>query len=91
MTEEGKTEQEIYGSEFSLEEGGWRNLGDNDHQYEALFIYFGEEFEIRFQATYLNGSISVYDLSTRGRVMILDDNINVEWGGSSNPEDDYDE
>ncbi len=91
ISDEEKIEQEIYGSEFSLEEDGWRNLGDGDRQYEALFIYFGEDFKILFQATCFEGRTKIYPLSVQGEVKIVDDNIDVEYVGSGNHQDDYDE
>jgi len=80
-------EQQISGSEFALEEDGWRNLGDGDRQYEALFIYHGEEFEISFQATYLQGKVTCYELSVEGDVKVVDEDIDVEYIGSD--EEDY--
>lgn len=82
------SEQEIDGSEFSLEEGGWRNLGDGDHQYEALFIYFGENFNISFRATYFDGQTTIYPPRAEGEARIIDQDIDVEYCGSSDPEDD---
>jgi hypothetical protein len=86
-----KTEQTTDGSEFSLQEGGWRNLGDGDRQYEALFIYFGDDFKILFQATYFDGKTTCYDATTEGDVRIIDDNLNVQYVGSGNEEDDFEE
>ena len=87
---DGSTEeQQINGSEFSLEEDGWRNLGDGDRQYEALFVYHGEEFQISFQATYLQGKVTCYELAAEGSVKVIDEDIGVEYIGSGNDEDDY--
>lgn len=85
-----KIEQEIDGSEFSLEEDGWRNLGDGDRQYEALFIYLEEDFKIYFQATHFDGKTTIYPLSIEGEVKIIDQDIDVELFGSDDPEDDDD-
>jgi len=90
ISDEERIEQEIYGSEFGLEEDGWRNLGDGDRQYEALFIYFGEDFKISFQATYFDGRTTMYPLSVEGQAKIIDEDIDVEYAGSGDPEDDYD-
>lgn len=81
--------QIVNGSEFGLEEDCWRDIGDGDHQYEALFIYFGDEFKILFQATFFDGKITCYNFTTEGEVKIINDNINVEYTGSGNEEDDY--
>ncbi|QWT46562.1 hypothetical protein [Azospira inquinata] len=79
--------QQISGSEFVLEADNWRNLGDGDRQYEVLFIYHGEEFEISFQATYLQGTVNCYELSAEGNVTIVEDDIDVEYIGSDEEDD----
>lgn len=86
-----KVEQTVSALNFSLEEYDRRNLGDGDHQYEALFIYFSDEFKILFQATYFGGKATRYECTTEGDVKITDDNIGVEYVGSGNEEDDFDE
>jgi len=84
----GTEEQEVRGSEFALEEDGWRNLGDGDRQYEALFVFHGEEFGISFQATYLQGRVTCSELSVEGDVKVVYDDIDVEYIGGDE-DDDY--
>ncbi|OOF01030.1 hypothetical protein BZG79_15465, partial [Salinivibrio sp. MA427] len=80
-------EVEIAASDFSLEEGDMRHIGDGDYQYEALYIYHGDDAEISFQATNFKGNVSMYPYSTSGNIEILEDNLSVE--GLDYDEDDY--
>ncbi|MBU2952310.1 hypothetical protein [Marinobacter sp. F3R08] len=91
VEEEGgqKEEQVIQGSEFSLEEDGWRSLGDGYRQYEALFIYFGDDFEISFQVTCRGGHVTRSPYRIDGAVTIIEDNITVAYAGSGNDDDDW--
>ena len=91
VSDDEKIEKEVDGSEFGLEEGSWRELGEGARQYEAPFNYIGEGFSISFQATYLDGQITVYPLSEVGQVKITANDIYVEYCGSDNPEDDHDD
>ncbi len=90
-------EEEIKGSEFSLEEDRVSNF-DGGRSYRALFIYFSpnhsdNEFEILFEAEYFSGGgqIKIYDYSIEGDVEIIEDNIDVEYAGSGDEEDDFEE
>lgn len=79
---------EINSSEFSLEEDDMRKIGDGDCQYEALYIYFGDDFRISFQATRsFNGNVTIYPLKIEGDVAIIEDNLSAEINLYS--EDDY--
>lgn len=71
---------------FELVEAGWRSLGEGATQYEALYEYAGEDFEIQFQATYQpQRGVRVYDfVTTSDDVMIVSSSIEVE------PDDDED-
>ncbi|MGF1727510.1 hypothetical protein [Photobacterium nomapromontoriensis] len=68
----------ILASDFSLEEGDMRHLGDGDYQYEALYIYHGDESEISFQATNFQGNVSMYPYIISGNIEILEDNLSIE-------------
>jgi hypothetical protein len=67
----------IEASEFGLEEGDMRHIGDGDYQYEALFIHFGDEFEISFQATNLNGNVTLFDYNIIDNVRIVSDDLSL--------------
>lgn len=85
---DGQEEEiEIAASDFSLEERDMRHIGDGDNQYEALYIYHGDDAEISFQATNLKGDVSMYPYSTSGDIEIIEDNLSVE--GLDYEEDDY--
>ncbi|MCR6652396.1 MAG: hypothetical protein NVV73_13325 [Cellvibrionaceae bacterium] len=68
----------IPASDFSLAEADIRHLGDGDYQYEALYIYHGDDVEISFQATNFQGNASMYPYSTDGDIEILEDDLSVE-------------
>jgi hypothetical protein len=76
----------ISASEFDLEEGDFRHVGDGEYQYEALYIYHGNDVEISFQVINFKGDVSISSLNTSGKIDILEDNLSVE---ALDEEDDF--
>lgn len=69
---------EISAEEFSLEEGEFRNLGEGEKQYEALFIHTSKDkdFVLHIQATNLNGVATAYETTVyEGNAEIEEDNL----------------
>jgi len=77
MVNDETEELVILASEFGLEEGSMRHLGDGDYQYEALYIHFGDGFEISFQVTNMEGNVSIYPYSISDDIEIISDDISV--------------
>jgi len=71
----------IPGKEFGIEESDNRHLGDGDHQYEALFMYFDPDnrFKLMIQAVEYEGQVSqVSRPSLEGDGRILEDELDAE-------------
>lgn len=66
----------ISADDFSLEEGGDRNIGDGDQQYECLYVYrHGTEFSVEVELTRLDGQVNIYPLTITGEAKIVDDHL----------------
>jgi len=83
------TDIDIPGEDFKLEEDDWRNLGEGATQYEALYVYAGEDFEIQFQATYQpeRGVRGYHFVTTSDDVIIVSNAIEVELDDEEEDED----
>lgn len=75
-------------SDFEIAESGWRSIGDGDRQYEMLWVYMGEGFEVQVQAAQFEGRISYFDFSVDG-AREVDDQSDLSVSPSDiDPEDD---
>jgi hypothetical protein len=68
-------------ADFGLEEAGHRHIGDGDHQYEALYIYFDEEsrFKVLVQATEFEGQLTLHAPRLDGEGRIVTDELDAEF------------
>ena len=76
-------EDNIDGSQFSLEEADWRHIGEGDHQYETLFVYSDpdQSYKLQVQATWFEGQLKIYPATITGTGRIVKDELDVESDG----------
>ncbi|MDY1033392.1 hypothetical protein [Stenotrophomonas sp. CFBP8980] len=56
----------VNASDFEIAESDWRSIGDGDQQYEVLWVYEGEGFDVKIEAAQFEGRITHVTVSVDG-------------------------